>query len=421
MTAVALGSNAQTVWSYADCVEYARNHNISLQKTRINRHTADIALDEAKGQWQPSIDFATSQGYVNSPWSEGHKNSYNSSYGINAGWTLWDGGSRSATIKRDRINVEIADNSVDDALRSLKTDILAAYLNILYARESIGICEEAAKLSKAQADRALRLMEAGKISRVDQAQLQSQYEQDNYSLINARGTYESRRMELKQLLDIGIDNSFTLADVDWSTEQILAALPSLEESYKLALANDVQLRSLNLEKDASELDVDIAKAGRSPKISLNGGVGTGFSAPGLNFSTSVKQAWNESIGLTLSVPILDNKRTKSAVARARVQQMDADLDIDQRNASLARDVENWFIDTRSSQARYSAAVEQLNSARLTDELTNEKFTLGYVDPIELMTSHKAYIEARHTLLQAKFMAILGQKMIEYYRTAEISL
>lgn len=61
------------------------------------------------------------------------------------------------------------------------------------------------------------------------------------------------------------------------------------------------------------------------------------------------------------------------------------------------------------------------SAELTDELTNERFRLGYIDPVELLTSHSALIQARHSLLQAKYMAILGQKMIEYYRTATITL
>ncbi|MDE6371404.1 MAG: TolC family protein, partial [Duncaniella sp.] len=74
-----------------------------------------------------------------------------------------------------------------------------------------------------------------------------------------------------------------------------------------------------------------------------------------------------------------------------------------------------------AQARYQAASQQLQSATLTDELTNERFALGYIDPIELLTSHNALIEARHTVLQAKYMAILGQKMIEYYRTATVTL
>ena len=89
----ALPAVAET-WSYNDCVEYARDHNISLRKSRLNEETSAYNLEESKAQWQPTLDFATTQGFTNMPWGRGNKNSYNSSYGLNAGWTVWNGGER---------------------------------------------------------------------------------------------------------------------------------------------------------------------------------------------------------------------------------------------------------------------------------------------------------------------------------------
>lgn len=412
---------AQQQWTFSDCVDYARQHNISLQKSRLSEQSAAYDLEAAKGQWQPTLDFATTQGYTNTPWSDGNKNAYTSNYGLNAVWTLWDGGNRNNTIKRDEISVRQARLATADYLRTLETDMLQVYLNLLYAAEAIDINASAVQLSKAQAERAKALMEAGKMSRVDFAQLTSQYEQDCYNLVNARSTYDSRRMELKQLLELGINDDLTPANVEWTDAQVMAALPSMEETYSLARGLDLQIASLQLSKEASDLDIKTARAGRSPKISVNAGVGTGYYAPGGSFGNDLKQAWNEQIGLSLSVPILDQKKTTTAVAKAKVQQLDAQLDIDKREVALAQSVENWYITTRSAQARYRAAEQQLISAKLTDELTNERFQLGYIDPVELLNSHSALITARHTLLQAKYMAMLGQKMIDYYRTATVTL
>lgn len=408
-------------WSYGDCVDYARSHNISLRKSILSEETSSINLDEAKAQWQPTLDFATTHGYTNTPFADGNKNSYSSNYGLNAGWTVWNGGERENTIKRNRLQTQIDRLNTGDIMRTIETDLLQVYFNILYAKESIGIYEEAVKLSEAQAERARGLMEAGRISSVDYAQLNAQYEQDRYNLVNARGTYDTRRMELKKLLELGIDTDIELQDVEWTAEQVLAQLPDMNESYRLATATDLRLQGLQLEIDGSDLDIAIAKASGRPRLSLNAGVGTGYGAPGIGFGTAMKQNLNESIGLTLSVPIFNNKQTKSAVARAKVQKLDAQLDIDQRQTELAQIVENWFIDTRSSQSRYTAAAEQLTSARLSNELTNEKFSLGLVNPVELMTAHNNLVEAQHSLLQAKYMAMLGQKMIEFYRTSTITL
>lgn len=408
-------------WTFSDCVDYAREHNISLLKSRLSEQTAEANLSESQGQWQPSLDFATTHGFTNYPWGDSPNNSYASSYGLNAAWTIWNGGERENSIKQNRLRTEQARLNSGAIMRSIETDLLQVYLNILYAQESIGIYEEAVQLSQAQADRAERLMDSGKLSRVEYAQLRSQAEQDRYSLVNARGTYRTRLLELKQLLELGIDAEIAPAPVSLDSATIMAALPSIDESYNLALQTDLQIRGLEVEASASELDVAIARAGHMPNLRLTAGVGTGYNAPGESFGNSMKRRLNEQVGLTLSIPILDNRRTKAAVARAKVAQLDAGLDIDKRRTELAQLVENAYVDTEAARSRYLAALSQLDAARLADELANEKFAVGYVNPIELLTAHNSLIEAQHSLLQSKFMALLGMKMIEFYRTATVNI
>lgn len=421
MTYAGCFAETTDIWNYSECVAYAKSHNISLQKLRLGEQTSEYNLEEARAQWQPTLDFSTTHGYANMPWANDSKNTYNGQLGLNAGWTIWNGGERENTIKRDKLNTQISRLETEDAMRSLETDLLQVYLNILYARESISIYEEAEKLSGAQADRMRQLMEAGRASKVDYAQLKAQHQQDEYNLVNAQGTYGTRCMELKKLLELGIDKEIRLADIEVSAQDVLAPLPPIEESFQQAVATDLKIKGLVLEEDGAEIDIAIAKASGRPKISLNAGIGTGFYAPGGAFGDQLKQAWSENIGLTLAIPILDNKRTKTAVAKARVQQLNASLDTDQRLTDLAQTVENWYIDTRSAQSRYEAAVLQLESAETSSELTNEQFNLGLVNPIELMTAHNNLVEARQALLQSKYMALLGQKMIEYYRTSTVSL
>lgn len=407
--------------TYAECVDYARSHNISLQKLRLGEQTSEYDLEEAKAQWHPSLDFNTSHGFTNIPLSDGQRNSYQGQAGFNAVWTIWNGGEREKNIERNKLNSDKSRLDTEEALRTLETDLLQVYLNILYAREAISIYEEAEKLSGAQADRMRQLMEGGRASKVDYAQVKAQHQQDKYNLVNAVGTYDSRIMELKKLLEMGIDSEVSLADIDITSEQILSALPPIDESYRLAVLTDLKLKGLKLEEDGTELDISIAKAGGRPKISINAGISTGYYAPGGAFGNQMKQAFNENVGLTVTIPLLDNKKTKSAVARARVQKLNAELDADLRHTELAQAVESWYIDTRAAQSRFRAAELQLESAIASNELTNEQFTLGLVNTVELMTAHSALVEARQALLQSKYMALLGQKMIEYYRTSTVSI
>ena len=423
VTLLILGSatalDAET-WTYADCVEYARSHNITLQKSRLTETTADINLEESKAAWQPSLDLGISQGFNTYPFRSGDKTGYTSTYGLNAGWTVWDGGSRSNTIKRDRLNARMAQLDTESQYRTLETELLQVYLNILYAKESIEICQDAVMLSQAQEERSRQLMEAGRASRVDHAQLKSQYEQDKYALVNAQSTYSSRIMELKKILELGLDDDVETAPLDCNDTSLMTDLPDIKESYRLAISLDPQLQGLELAKQATGYDIEIAKAGKRPQIGLTGNVGSGYSTPGA-YGTGLKNSLGANIGLNFNLPIADNKKTRSAVARARQQQFDADLDIDRRKNDLSQEVEDWYITTRTSQARYKAAVQQLEASVQTNELTNAQFELGLVNPVELMTAHNNMMEAQFSLLQAKYMALLGLKMIEYYRTASITL
>ncbi|MDE7381382.1 MAG: TolC family protein [Muribaculaceae bacterium] len=407
-------------WSYSDCAEYARTHNISLRQSLLSEILADTDLEESKAAWQPSLDFSTSHGYTNSPWGY-VKNRYSSAYGFNAGWTAWDGGIRTNTIKRNELSAKASRYATSDIMRTLETDLLQIYLNILYATESISIYEEASALSKAQMDRAKALMDAGRLSRVDYTQLKAQHEQDNYSLVDAQSTRALRIMELKKILQLGIKNNIEPSPLNWADIQLDTPLPSMEESFALAKETDMRLRQLELSKEISDYDLKIAKAGKMPRISVDAGVSTGYSAPGGSFGTGLQQGLNENIGLTLALPIFDNGKTKGAVARANVARLNADLDLQERNLELAQIVENWYVDTNSARSRYTAAVSQLESAKIASELTNEQFRLGMVNTIELMTAHRDLTEASHSLLQAKYMALLGEKMIGFYRTGLIKL
>lgn len=419
---LSVSADAQSpgVWSYSDCVDYARIHNIQLQQSIISQQMADCNVEEAKAQWLPTLDFSTSHVYGNSPWGD-PANRLTGNFNLGAGWTVYNGGKRENSIKLAEKQREISQLATTDLLRTIETDLLSVYLNILYARESIDIYEETVELSQAQTNRAEGLLEAGKISKVDYAQLKAQLEQDNYNLVSARSQYATRAMELKKILQLGITDSITAAPVDWNSVGMTAELPPIAESYAMAVDTDVLLRSLALQSDAADLDIAIAKAGRRPQISLNAGVGTSYGVPGDNFGDQLKYGLGEQIGLSLSLPILDQKKTKVAVATAKLAKENVALDTDQRYLDLQQNVESWYVTTREAQSRYRAALEQEKAAALSNELVNEQFQLGLVNPVELLTYHNSLLEARHSVLQAKYMALLGMKMIEFYRTALITL
>ena len=424
-------------WSYSACVEYARANNIDLHQSRLTRESSGYDLEAARGQWLPTFNFSTSHSLSNYPSPAGgnftynesngtlnsvNKNTYNGSYGITGGWTVFNGNQRRNNIKRSELQNDINDMAVEQMANSLETQILNYYLQILYSREAIEIARQTMEVSEAQMKRGEELMKAGKMSRVDYVQLESQWQTDRYNVVTAESTYETNKMQLKQLLELGIEYDMQIDSIAIGDGAVLQPLPDKAEVYNMAIAWLPEVRQSALQGDMSELDVKIAQSGYMPTISLNGSVGTGTnSSSQYSFGSQMKHNFNEQIGITLSMPIFDGKQTKTEVAKARASKLSAILDYRGLLNDVAQTIETAYLDARNSQAQYVSGKETVRSAALTDELTNEQFRLGLVNTLDLLSSHNSLLTARLQLLQAKYMALLNLKMLDYYQNKGITL
>lgn len=413
-----------SVWTYDDCVAWATENNTDMRRTLLDILSAKQDYLSAKDAWLPTVGFTTNQSLTNYPSPEtGRKgNTYGSSYNIGASWTVWDGNVRKYRTESAKYLEQQQALAGDDIARTLKLGILEAYLNIMYASEAVTIAEQTLQVSTSQTERAKKLAESGRTSRVDYAQMESQRAQDAYNLTQAQGNLESAKLALKKILALGIDYQLKIADVTFSDSEVLVPLPDRRDVYYAAASWIPQLKSNELAASIYANDVKIAKAGKLPSISLQGGLGTGFTSGGFSgWSTSMGHNFNENISLTVSVPIFDANSTKRAVAKAKIAEMNVDLNRKDILDNLSQVIESLYIDANNAQAKYNSGLAQLNAVKLTDDLVNRQFELGYVNPIDLLTAHNNLLNARLELLQCKYMAILAQKTINYYATQQISL
>lgn len=413
----------EKIWTFDDCVEWATTTNTEIRRTLLNIQSAQQDYLSAKDAWLPTVSFNTNQSLTNypSPGVGRNGNSYGSSYNIGASWTVWEGNIRKYRQDSAKIIEQQQALAGDDVVKTLKLGILEAYLNIMYAAETVTIAEQTLQVSTAQAERALKLTESGRSSQVDYAQIESQRAQDAYNLTQAKSNYESSKMALKKILELGIDYDLQVADISFDDSEVLTPLPDRLDVYNIAAEWLPQIKSNELSKSIYANDVKIAKAGNLPNIALQGGLGTGYNSGGTSWSNQMGHNFNENIGLTLSVPIFDGNSTKRAVAKAIIAEQQYDITKKELLDNLSQTIESLYINATNAQAKYNAGLSQLNSMKLTDDLVNRQFELGYVNPLDLLTAHNNLLNARLELLQSKYMAILAGKTINYYATQEVEI
>ncbi|MDE6669424.1 MAG: TolC family protein [Muribaculaceae bacterium] len=411
------------IWSFNDCIAWATANNTDIRHILLDILQADQDIASAKDQWLPTVGFATTQSYTNFPSAaEGAKsNIYGSQYGVNASWTVWEGNIRKYRLESSKILRRQQELAGEDIIKSLELGILQAYLNIMYAMETVTIAEKTLEVSTVQTERARRLMESGRTSKVDYAQIESQKAQDTYSLVQARNNLETSKMALKKILQLGLDTEMEIVLTIFADKDVFTPLPEKGAVYDIAASWLPNLRSNELNRDIYANDVRIAQAGRLPSISLSGGIGTSYSSGGRAWGPQMGHNLNENIGLSINVPIFDANSTRRAVAKAKLAELDYDLTRTSLLNDLSQTIESLYIDADNARAGYTAGVSRLEAATLTDNLVNRQFELGLVNPLELLTAHNNLLNARLELLQSKYMAILTQKTINYYATRQIAV
>lgn len=407
--------DSSRVWTLEDCLRHALDSNISLRQQRNTLLSSLEDTKAAKGAFLPSVSASSTQGYNHYSTGE-NTNSYTGTYNLSADMTLFSGGKIIGNYRLAKAQNRIDSLYVEERANDIRIAIVQAYMQCLYSRESVSVNEGNAASSKAQMERGEALWKAGSISKVDYAQLQSQYQSDEYQVIVARNTYESDLLTLKQLLELDITDEIELSDVDASEEQILALVPAKREIYENAKACMPQMQRAQESIQAARYSEQIAKAGYLPSISLSAGIGSSNnSVSSESFSSQISDNFNQSVGLTLRVPIFSQFQNRTTLAKARISLEDSRLEALSVEKELLKDVESTYLNALAAQSQYIAAKQKSSYTSESYALTLEQFNLGAKNTVELLTAQNEDATARQEVIIAKYTALMNLAVLDIYQ------
>ncbi|MDY3034181.1 MAG: TolC family protein [Odoribacter sp.] len=408
-------------WDLKSCIEYARKQNIQIRQSRLSLEESLENTRSAKAQRLPSLAFSSAHNYVNRPRTEaGDKNTYNGSYDLNSSVTIYQGGQLKKNLQQMELRNQVQALTVEEAENNIELAVTQAFVQVLYADEAVRINANTVEVSKAQRDRGEELMKAGSLSKADFAQLESQYTSDKYQLVVARTSLDNARLELKQLLELDIDDEMKLVIPDLQDSVVLQLLPDKESVYRTSLLVMPEVKYNQLNIQIAGLEKKKAWAGYLPSLRLSAGVGTNL-ASGTSWGTQMKHNWSENVGLTLSIPIFSNRSVKTSVNIARINVENAELAYENVRKDLLRSVETIYQDAVAAQDRYRSAKENLNAVQFSFNLTQEQFFLGMKNTLEMLIEKNNLLSAQLEMVQAKYMAILNKQLLNFYRGLEIQL
>lgn len=429
LLAESLTVSAKT-WTLEECISYAMENNITLQKAGLKRQTNMESVLSSKSSLLPSLSFSTSQNVAYQPWratgtamvqngqvqTKTSTTSYNGSYSVNANWTVWDGNRNRNTIRQ---NENLYQQSVQDSLTSalsIEEQIAQLYIQILYTKEAVNVNKAMLEAAKVNENRAVEMERAGSISKAECSQFTAERAQDEYNVVQAESQERNYKRQLKALLQITDAEPFDVVAPIATDEMALQPIPSQQSVYEVALENRPEMRSAQLAVEAADIQARVAKAGRMPSVSLQGAVGTNTSTLSSNgWADQMKTNFNAAAGLTVSVPIYDQRSTRTAINKAAIARQEALLGIRDRQTTLYSTIENYWIQATNNQAQYRAAKVSTEAVQASYDLLSEQFSVGLKNIVELQEGKTRLISAMQNELQSKYMTILNIKMLELYK------
>lgn len=433
MMAAPIYANAKQ-WSLKECIDYALENNISLQKTRLQKESAIEDIKQSTSALLPSLSFSSSQNVTYRPWPESNRATvangyvetsvdkvyYNGSYGLNANWTVWNGNRNYNQIKLNKITAQKAELDSAYTANSIQEQIAQLYVQILYSHEAVNVCKKTLEVSTLNENRGKEFVSVGKMSKSDLAQLTSQRAKDEYSVVEAEGNLRNFKRQLKQLLQITNDEEFDVTIPNTSDEMALQAIPAMNSVYASALNTRPEIKNAQIGIESSDLSIKMAKAQRMPTIGLSASAMTNTTSMSDNeWGIQLKNNFDVAGGLTLSVPIFDNRQTKTAIRKAKIQKQEYQLDLLDKQTTLYSTIENYWTQANTNQSMYKAAKESTKSAQVSYDLLSEQFRLGLKNTVELMTGMSNLLNAQQNELQSKYLTILNISMLNFYKDGRL--
>ena len=420
-------------WTLQECLDYALKHNVTLRQNVLTKASAHESVLQSQAELFPLVNASTSQNLSYTPFpqtgratvtngyvtSSVDKLSYNGMYAINFNWTIWNGNQNRMKIRQNKLTEQQA--TVDSAItaNSIQEQITQIYIQILYTAEAIKINEKSLEWSKENEERGNTMVEVGTFSKADLSQLTAQRANDEYNVVAQQGNLLNYTRQLKQLLEI-TDEDFEIAIPDSLNGDALAEIPGLQTVYERALTSRPEIKGKQLTVEAGELSIKQAKAQYLPTIGLSGGISSNVTTMNSNaYGTQLKNNLAGGVGITINIPIWDQRQTRTAVNKARISLESNQLALQNQRTQLYSTIENYWIQASTNQAKYKSAVVNTESQQTNYEMLSEQFRLGLKNIVELREGMNNLITAQQNELQSKYMTLYNLQMLNFYENGQV--
>ena len=418
----ALSASAQnSPWTLQDCISYALEHNLTVKRQDLATKQAEVELETAKLSRLPGVNASASQNFsfgrgLSADNTYVNTNTASTGFSLGSSANLFSGFRTEETIRLRALDLESANENLLRAKNDLSMNVAAAYVQILYDMEVLGVSERQIEIDSLQVERLSEMLSNGKASAVELSQQKAALEQSRYTLTQADNRLNLDLLTLSQLLELPSPEGFSIAPVGEMEPRLLE---NPEDIFEQALAVRPEIRYEELVLDSFDSQIKIAKSAYYPSLSLSGGIGSnyyttkGIAAP--SFAEQLRNNFSQYVGLSLSVPIFNKFSTRNSVRLAEIGRNAQELQLQNAKNTLYKEIQQAYYNAVAARSRFNSSMQAAKAANESFDMVKAKYENGKASITEFNESKNAALKSESDLAQARCELFYQAELLDFYK------
>ena len=402
-----LGASAET-WGLDQCVAYAIDHNLQVRSAQLEVLSGELSETEAKDRFLPNVSASAGQS-----WSFGRgltaantyadRNTSNFQWGASMNLPLFQGLGAVRQLSVAKANLAKLLLDFEAAKDNVTLNVVSQYLQVLYAKEVLASARSQSAHSAYEVERQRALVEAGKVPEADLFDAESQAAQDRLTVVTSENDVQTAIVELANLLQLPSAEGFDVLPL----EEGEPIVPTADAVFNAALLHNNSILASRQGIEVAERNISLAKSGYLPTLSFGANVGSSYyTVSGMQSETFGEQIFNAF-------------STRNSVRRARIQKLQAELQLDQTQTELFRTIQLAYYQARGARDKYFTSLETLEKTRQSFAATQEKYNLGRATPAEFEIAKNNLFRTEVNSIQAHYEYLLRHRILMFYQSNAI--
>ena len=460
-TVCTLNSFSQKSWTLQECIKRAKEENLDIKQAKLSVLSSEQQLLQSKLSLFPSLNGGGSQGYNYGRTVDPYSNEFTNlnvktnNFSLSSSVTLFSGFQNINKVKRDNYEYMAKKYDIEKVINDISLTVATDFLQLLFNKELVIMAEKQLEISIQQKERISKLVSAGQLAKSSLLETNSQVAAEQLQFVKAKNQKEIALLNIKQLLEIQ-------ANTDFEILVPAIALPkqnkiqSTQEIYNAALEVFPNVKSAEYRLKSSDKSLAISRGGRSPRITLNGSMGSGYSdartrilgvdslgmfpsgyqtvsgesvlMPILNyhseitpFNQQLKDNFSQSLSFSLSIPLFNGWMTNSSIANAKIGVLSAKNELQKTKNQLRKQVEQVRADVIAAEKQYEFAKKSAVALQESFTYNEQKFNEGMLNVYDYNDAKNKLIKAESELLQAKYDYLFKIKILDFFMGKPLTL